>query len=257
MKKLSPRLRALIADVAARPRVLILLDYDGTLVPLRTRPELARLKPGMRATLARLHGRRLRLVMMSGRSVKSLKGCVGLPRVGYCGVFGLAASVPGWRYLHPRARALRPAFAALIRKFQALFRDIPEVLIEDKMAGLAVHYRLVPRARRAEVSRRFARLRAGSPSSFRWRQGNQALEIGPRTPWDKGRATRMLWRRYSRPYLLAIGNDRFDEPMLRAAGRHGAGIRVGAGASKARYRLKDFREVDRFLSGLADRAARG
>ena len=60
-----------------------------------------------------------------------------------------------------------------------------------------------------------------------------------------------MWRRRGRPYLLAIGNDRFDEPMLRAAQRHGAGIRVGGGPSKARYRLKDAREVLRFLSALA------
>lgn len=251
MKALSPRLRALSAAVAARPRVLLLLDYDGTLVPIRARPQLARLAPGVRATLARLHGRRLRLIVVSGRSIKSLKACVGLPRLGYCGVFGLAAVLPGWNFLHPRARALRPAIAGLVRKLRGLFEDFPGVMIEDKGAGAAVHYRLTPRARRAELSRGLARARARSPRAFVWKRSDYALEIVPRTRWNKGRAADLLWRRHARPYLLAIGNDRFDEPMLRAAEKHGAGIRVGKGPSKARYRLKDTREVHRFLRALA------
>ena len=64
----------------------------------------------------------------------------------------------------------------------------------------------------------------------------------------------MLARRLGRPFMLAIGDDPFDEPMLLAAQRYGAGIRVGEGPSKALYRLKDPDEVHALLRALADRA---
>ena len=103
-----PPLDNLINALAARPRVLILLDYDGTLVPIRSRPSLARLDEQHRATLARLHGGRLRLAMVSGRSVRNLRERVGLEGIGYCGVFGLEVHFPGWTYLHRTAKRMRP-----------------------------------------------------------------------------------------------------------------------------------------------------
>lgn len=250
MKALTPRLRALSAEIARRPKVLLLLDFDGTLAPIRPRPELARLAPRARATLSRLNAGSVSLVFISGRSVASLKERVGLPGAGYCGVFGLDVSLPGWRYLHPAARARRPRLAGLIRELRRLFRGVPGALIEDKRAGAAVHYRTVPRARLRDFAARLARARAGSARAFAWRRGDYAWEVSPRTDWDKGRAALMLWRRAGRPYLLGIGNDRSDEPMLRAAGNRGAAIKVGEGASRAGYRLKDPGDVHRFLSAV-------
>ena len=71
--------------------------------------------------------------------------------------------------------------------------------------------------------------------------------------WDKGSAAKLLWRRLGRPYLLVIGDERFDESMLRVAHKRGAGVRVGRGNSQARHRLKDSDATRRFLRELAHR----
>jgi trehalose-phosphatase len=255
MKKLTPRLTALIDRVAEHSNALLLLDYDGTLVPIRSRPSLARLDAEHRATIGRLHGTYLKLAMLSGRSVRNLKERMALPDIGYGGVFGLEVTSPGWRYIHPGAKALRPALAGLLVTLKELYKDMPGVLVEDKEAGLTLHYRNVPPRLHAEFSRRLEKARAMAPRQLQWSLGKAAWEVMPRTTWNKGKAAMMLWRRLGRPFLLAIGDDPFDEPMLRAAQKYGAGIRVGAGDTKAGYRLKDPDEVHLFLRALADRAA--
>lgn len=251
MNELPSRFYSLIAQVAARPRALLLLDYDGTLVPIRSRPGLARLDARHRATMTSLHSPRLSVAMMSGRSVANLRKRVALPGIGYGGVFGLELAMPGWRYLHPQAKAMRPAIAGLIGTLRVLYKDMPGVLVEDKEAGLTLHYRHVPARLHPEFSRRLEKARRMSPARLEWSRGKAAWEVVPKTTWDKGKAALMLWRRLGRPYLLAIGDDPFDEPMLRAAEARGAGIRVGEGPSKASYRLKDPEEVHRFLRALA------
>jgi trehalose 6-phosphate phosphatase len=253
---LAPRLIALIDRVAEHPNALLLLDYDGTLVPIRSRPGLARLDAEHRATMGRLHGTYLKLAMMSGRSVRNLKERVALPDIGYGGVFGLEVTSPGWRYIHPHAKAMRPALAGLVSTLGELYKDLPGVLVEDKEAGLTLHYRNVPKKLHHEFSRRLEKARAMAPPQLEWNRGKAAWEVLPKTTWNKGKAALMLWRRLGRPFMLALGDDPFDEPMLLAAQKHGgAGIRVGEGPSKAAFRLKDPAEVHRFLRALADRAA--
>lgn len=243
----------LLDEIASRPRVLVVLDFDGTLVPMRARPHLATLGADERATLRRLDRGRGRVAMMSGRSVADLRRCVGIPDLLYGGVFGLEIAGPGWRYVHPRARAMQQALADLVEGLGKLFSDVPGVLVEDKGVGLCVHYRNVPEDRRKEFARRLAHARAAAPGGLRWRKGRRSWEVMPRADWDKGTAAELIWRRTGRPYLLVVGDERFDEPMLRVAHDRGAGVRVGRGSTEARHRLRDSGSVRRFLRRLADR----
>ncbi len=243
----------LLDEISAHPRILIVLDFDGTLVPFRARPHLASLGAEERDTLRRLHRGRVRLAMMSGRSVADLRRQVGVPDILYGGVFGLEIAGPGWRYIHPRARAMKEPLAGLVKGFGKLFADVPGVQIEDKGVGLSVHFRNVPLERRAEFSRRLAHARAAAPKGLRWQRGRSCWEVMPRAPWDKGNAAKLLWRRLGRPYLLIIGDERYDEPMLRVAHERGAGLRVGRGTTAASRRLRDPDAVRRFLRGLAEK----
>lgn len=250
MKAPSAGLAALIERAAARPRILLLIDYDGTLVPLRAHPGLARLGDKLRATLKRLRRGRASVAVISGRSLRGLRAQLRIPGIAYGGVFGLELAAPGWSWRHPAAKACRPALAALGRSLRGLYADLPGVLIEDKRAGLAVHFRGVTASGLAEFARRLRHARRSAPRALLWLRTPFSWEVMPRTNWDKGKAALLLRRRLGRPFLIAIGNDRFDEPMLRAARRYGAGIRVGKGPSAAGCRLKNPAEVHRFLSAL-------
>jgi trehalose-phosphatase len=243
----------LLDEIASHPRVLVALDFDGTLVPMRARPHLAALGADERATLRRLDRGRSRVAMISGRSVADLRRAVGVPDILYSGVFGLEIAGPGWRYVHPQARRMQQALTDLVEGLGKLFADVPGVLVEDKGVGLCVHYRNVAENRRKEFMRRLAHARSAAPGGLRWRRGRLSWEVMPRTDWDKGNAATLIWNRLERPYLLVVGDERFDEPMLRVAHDRGVGLRVGRGSTEARHRLRDSNAVRRFLRGLAER----
>ena len=202
----------LLDEISSHSRILIGLDFDGTLVPFRSRPHLASLGAEERETLRRLDQGPASLAMMSGRSVADLRRQVGVPDIFYGGVFGLEIAGPGWRYVHPKARVMKEALDAMVKGFGKLFEDVPGVFIEDKGVGLSVHFRNVPLERRAEFSRRLAHARAAAPKGFLWQRGRSCWEVMPRAHWDKGTAAKLLWKRLGRPYLLIIGDERYDEP---------------------------------------------
>jgi trehalose 6-phosphate phosphatase len=254
MEKLGRSLEALLDKAAAQPRVLVLLDFDGTLVPIRSRPDLARVSAAQRATLSRLNAGRLRLAMLSGRSVADLRARVNLPDIIYGGVFGLEMREPGWHFIQPSARGFRRQLSATARRLRRLFDGFPGALVEDKGVGVCLHYRNVAPEHRDAFDRRVARARVRCPAGLRWRHGQRSWEVTPLVPWNKGRAALLLWRRLGRPFLLAFGDDRFDEPMFRIAQGRGAALRVGQGHTTARHRLADPAQVFLFLRRLVQRA---
>lgn len=256
MKRFGRRLEELLERTGTLPRVLVLLDYDGTLVPIRSRPDLAKMTDEQRATLEELNTGRLRLAMLSGRSVADLRARVDLPDIIYAGVFGSEMREPGWHFIQPAARGLRGPIKVLAGRLRRHFEDIPGARVEDKGVGVCVHYRNVPDDHRVTFDRRVAEVRADCPPGMRWRHGQKSWEISALAPWNKGKAALLLWRRLGKPYLLAFGDDVFDEATFRAVQGRGAGVRVGRGRSAARYRLADPAAVHHFLRRLADRAGR-
>lgn len=255
MSALPLRLLRLVEKAAQQPRTMLLLDFDGTLAPFRSRPELAGIDDGLRACLDKLHGGRTHVALISGRGLKDLKERVGLPHLSYSGVFGQELSEPGWSSVNPHALATRPALAAMARELEELFDGLPGVRVEDKGVGIALHYRRVPEERRGDFSRRWKKARKLAPPGLRWRRGQRDWEVTPTKVWDKGRAALMFWRRHGKPFLIAIGDDRFDEPMFRATRGRGAAIKVGEGSTCASYRVEGPEMVACFLHALAERMA--
>jgi trehalose-phosphatase len=253
--KLARELALLIEEIAEKPHAMLLLDFDGTLAPFRSRPELAGIDDSMRAILDKLHRGRTRVALISGRGIEDLKRRVGLPHLSYSGVFGQELSEPGWSAVHPHAKAARPALAGMLRELEELFAGLPGIRLEDKRVGLALHYRAVPEERRPDFSRRWEKAKKLAPPGLRWRRGQRDWEVTPTKVWDKGRAALMFWRRHNKPFLLSIGDDLFDEPMFRACRGRGVSIKVGPGPTKANHRVDTPEEVACFLHALAERLA--
>lgn len=255
MSALPARLERLAGEFAEAPRAMLLLDFDGTLAPFRSRPELAGIDDNLRAVVDSLHGHKTRVAIISGRGLEDLKTRVGLPDLYYSGVFGLELWEPGWSLAHPHAKASRPALAGMLVELHELFKGLPGIRLEDKGVGIALHYRGVPEDRRHEFSRLWQKAKALAPPGLRWRRGQRDWEVTPTHVWDKGRAALMFWRRHGKPFLISIGDDRFDEPMFRACVGRGSSIKVGAGPTCARHRVDGPEEVACFLRVLAEMVA--
>jgi trehalose 6-phosphate phosphatase len=234
----------------------VLLDYDGTLVAIRKRPELARLHPGRKALLARL-GRRTLVGLVSGRPLDELRRMVGVAGIAYVGNHGMEIRVNGRVWVHPPAARLAHRLARTTSVIRARAGDLQGVLVEDKGLTASAHYRLAsPRHRgllRAIVAEEVFRSRGALVLT----QGKMVLEIRPNTVWDKGRGVLKLMSLAGCSkacFPVYIGDDRTDEDAFRVLAGRGLTIHVGRSRrTQARSRLRSVDEVWRFLAGLEKR----
>ena len=239
-------MRRLRGAAAAGRALLLFLDYDGTLVPIRRRPGEAVLTEGRRAILRRL-SRRAFVAVVSGRSLADVRSLLRLPSVALVGNHGLEIQRGAHRWRHPGAVAVRGELKAALAAIGRRLPRCPGLLVEDKGLTGSVHVRRVRAARlpgvdavvRDEVARR--------RTALMLTRGHCVYEIRPRLAWNKGLGVRSLLaglEAKGRPCIVYIGDDATDEDAFRVLRRDGVTIRVGGtGPTFARFRLPSVREV--------------
>jgi len=237
----------------SQTRLLLLLDFDGTLSPLEESPRRARLPEATKALVRKLGARPdVEVAVISGRSVSDIRSRVGLRSVYYAGNHGLEIDGPGLSFRHPRAAALKPALLDLAKSLRRDCRPLAGVLVENKGMTLSLHYRRLPREKLVELRALLRAYRLKTKDlPYRWRTGHKVWELVPEAGWDKGRAALLLLRHLRHPFPIALGDDRTDEDMFRALREKGTTISIGCPRpSRARYCLSSQRETDSFLRKL-------
>lgn len=252
---LAPRCWARVLDAfRSGDRVLIGLDLDGTLAPIVRRPELAQVPSRTRGILAgAARARRVRIVIVSARSLTDMGELLPVNGIGRMGQYGLeGALAPPPRTRSRIRRSCRLAAPILARAVA----DIPGAWIETKGLTFAVHDRGVAPARLHTLRRAVARAvpivrRMGFvPASGR--RVTDFIPIG----FDKGTALRGAVAKYRPQTVFYFGDSLSDEPAFRTMGRGDFPVRVGSGTTRARFRVADLRGVTRVLSAAIRLRAR-
>ena len=158
---------------------------------------------------------------------------------------------------HEEGARFGPSLSRAGGELRRRLEGIPGVLIERKRYALAIHYRLVPDGQIGRVHDAVDQTAAGFPE-LRTTGGKSLLELRPGIDWDKGKA--VLWLLDSlglegREVLpIYLGDDVTDEDAFAAIERRGIAIIVSEPSveSRARYRLADVAEVERFLAALIE-----
>lgn len=242
-------------------RMLLALDFDGTLAPIVARPDEAALLPSARAALEHVLGRTDTIVaVVSGRALADVRTRVGLVAVHYAGNHGLEIEGPGGVHrLHHEAELARPALAACAQALRADFADDDAVLVEDKRLSLSVHFRLVADRAREQAIRDQVERRRGHPHErLRLMDGKKVVEIRPTVDWDKGRATVFLMDTLLDGAVHApvvyIGDDRTDEDAFAILRGRGEGVIVADGVPASSHALAWLRSPEE-VALLIDRLA--
>lgn len=226
----------------AQPGTLLGLDYDGTLAPIRSRPEAAHLSVRTRGLLERI-AQRYPTMVITGRARKDarrlLHGLRDIEIIGSHGAEGLQpprrgleAQVDGWRTVLERRLGARPG-----------------VLIEDKRYSLSVHFRLS--RHKAEVYAAVLDAAAGL-EGVRVIGGKAVVNLVPRQAPHKGTALLAAWARQRSKRAIYIGDDDTDEDVF-ALNRPEKLLTVRVGRrrdSAAAYYLRSRAEVDDILAIL-------
>jgi alpha,alpha-trehalase len=240
-----------------RRRLVVCLDYDGTLTAIVARPELARLSADMRDALRHVAARWTTAVI-SGRGLSDVRALVGLEELVYAGNHGLEIEGPPGSGISRRmGEDYREAVQKAAGQLEKSLADIEGLLVEDKGYSLSVHYRLVDPAQVKRIEAAVDRTVADSSQLVK-RHGKKVYELRPALEWDKGRA--LLWllevldHRGRGTLPIYIGDDVTDEDAFRALEDRGIGILVSEAAQEtaATYRLRDPAEVREFLEGIAE-----
>lgn len=238
-------------------RVILFLDFDGTLSTIVKNPDNACMRPGIRQALRRLSQSPFyKLVIISGRSLKDLRRRVNFKNIIYAGNHGLELSGGGLKTPGGvRAGGEKKTMGMLAEKLRTMFHAWPQILVENKSLTVSLHFRNLPKEYQSAFGElvRFTRNHF-RPGQLAWRQGKKVWEIKPRRlEWGKGHAASYIRERYADDLVMAIGDDVTDEDMFKKVNPEGITIRVGRSKrSAAEFYFKSVREVEIFLRKLCD-----
>jgi trehalose 6-phosphate synthase/phosphatase len=250
-----------IASIASRFKDslerLILLDYDGTLVPFAALPHLASPTEEIISLLRTLAlDPHTHVALISGRDQRTLEAWFGHLPLTLVGEHGIRIKEKGrpWRFL---AR-VQTKWKKEVRAVLEVFRDhLPGALIEEKDYALAWHYRL--------ANPDLAELRAGeliaaletqnAAGAYTLVRGHKVIEVRAAGP-TKGDAVAELLSQRPHDFVLGAGDDQTDEDIFRALPTGAYSVRVGRGFSAALYRATDYRNIRALLSACIAAAAK-
>jgi len=147
------------------PRTAVVLDFDGTLSPIVTRPGDARPLAGFEEVLTDLVPQVLRLAIVTGRPATFVRERLDVDGIDVVGLYGLGEAQP-----------LDPAVLAAVR--EAASRE-PGSFVEDKGMTVAVHVRAAADPEAALQRLRPAVASIAAAGGLAVLDGKRVLEVAP------------------------------------------------------------------------------
>lgn len=238
--------------------LVLVTDYDGTLVPFVDHPQNARLTPLSRQTLEQLTRlARVRVGILSGRSIDDLRCIVGLQGVHFGGTSGIELEIEGNAVTPPNAIRARELVLRVRDLLTAGLVEYPGLWIQEKKFGITLHYQNLAPAR-------ISRLRASVGDTLQFCRGElriveclRGIEITPEIGLSKGTAVRSFFDQLGGESALVVyaGDEANDaEAIAVAAELGGIGLGIGDQApASAHYRIPDSLAFTNLLSALREK----
>jgi trehalose 6-phosphate synthase/phosphatase len=242
-------LRVALERMRGAERLVLLLDYDGTLVPFAPLPELASPDSGLLELLGGLAVRPGTAVhVVSGRPRETLERWFGTLPIGLHAEHGLWSRAPGVSEWMARGEAPAEWRDRIRGIFEQFAVRTPGTLVEEKSGSIAWHYRMADPEfgvqQASELRLHLAALLRQSP--FEVLVGEKVIEVRPR-----GVSKSAIVRELSNDSLIvALGDDRTDEELFAALPEGGLAVHVGPSPSRAELRLAGVVEARRLLEAL-------
>jgi len=235
-------------------RRVIMLDYDGTLVPFSRYPEGAVPSESVVAMLKQLAAdARNTLVIISGRERDFLDKWFGDLRIVLVAEHGAFIRVtpaewngevdtdPSWK------QQVLPVLQRYAERCTGAF-------IDEKTLSLVWHYRNADPAialLRSQELKDELREIVSHDGKLQVMEGSKIIEV-KRSGYDKGSVAVKLLGTATYDFILAIGDDKTDEDLFKVLPEQAITIKIGLSASLAKYNLKTQQEVSKLIDRLLE-----
>ncbi|CAN6202041.1 unnamed protein product [Urochloa humidicola] len=252
-----------VAAAAKGKRVVMFMDYDGTLSPIVADPDMAFMTAEMRAAVRDV-AKHFPTAIVTGRCVDKVCNFVGLSELYYAGSHGMDIKGPSSKddqtvLLQP-AREFLPVINKAFRALEEKTRATPGARVEHNKFCLSVHFRCVDEKSWSPLAEQVKAVLRDFPE-LKLTEGRKVLEIRPSIMWDKGKAVEFLLKSLgfdgrSDVLPVYIGDDRTDEDAFKMLKRRGQGLGILVSKcpkeTEASYSLQDPTEVMEFLLRLVE-----
>ena len=232
-------------------RRILLLDYDGTLVPFvgdpaKAAPPAELLK--LLQELSEIDG--VDIVIISGRERAVLQSWLEDLDAGFVAEHGVWIKEKGkdWELLRPVSADWKRELLPLLMQYAD---KVPGSFVEEKEYSLSWHYRKADPEHAADVARELTDilLRFTANTNVQVMQGSKVIEIR-NAGIDKGKAALYFLSKADYDFVLAIGDDRTDEDFFRSLPPSAWTIRVGMVPSSARSNVMSYKDVRKLLKEI-------
>ncbi|MFA5111075.1 MAG: trehalose-phosphatase [Desulfobaccales bacterium] len=238
-------------------KLLLLLDYDGTLVEIAPRPELACPTPGLLRLLTRLINQvDYAVVVVSGRPLQNLLKLLAIPGLNYLGSHGGEGLIAGKPLNLISGESASPEISEWKKQLSALLEYFTGWWIEDKPQGFVLHYRQVSPREEDQLLKNIETWKAHIVESGAYQvlAGKKVMEVLPYGV-NKGEAIQkiLLSSDFIGYFPLYIGDDTTDESVFAVIQEQGLSFKVGnqEQPTKATHFLENPAQVREFLALLA------
>ena len=241
-------IREILKRTANSKLAALFLDFDGTLVRIRRKPELARLSPARRKILENL-SHRLFIAVISGRSLADIRAQVGIPELTYAG-----SHFRGIEWRHPGCAEVIDILPSLVTEIESRLHSLPGLFVENKRCSAAIHFRLTPLGFHEKIERAIEEVVFPFQNKLLVIRGKMVLEIRPAFTWNKGSAVHKIremagvWEQHP---LIYIGDDSTDEDAFATLSEEDISVHVGKEPdSRAQFHLDSVAEVWKLIKEL-------
>ncbi len=230
---------------------LLLLDYDGTLVPFSRIPSEAAPDNAVRELLGRLCAdERNHVVIISGRDLLSLDRWLGALPLTLVAEHG--ASYRPRNGAWQQMVSVSELWKDEIRRVMQLFViRCAGSFIEEKRNTIAWHYRNTQTglgfSRSRELLNTLSQLIQNT--TLQVIDGNKVVEVRI-SGFDKGASALRIFNETNPDFVLSLGDDTTDEDMFKALEGEAYTIKVNNGASAAQFTILSQQQVLPLLNSL-------
>ena len=227
---------------ANRSPIALFLDIDGTLLDVALTPSTVHVPPDLAELLETLSTRLSgAMAIITGRPIAEADDLLQPWKFAAAGVHGGEIRMSATAAVQALTPTVNPE---MYSDLKIIAEAMPGVVLEDKGAGIAMHYRLVPNLREPLLATLDALIRK-YPGQFTLCEGRKVVEILP-VGFSKGRALRKLASlpQFVNRIPVMIGDDISDSDAFRAAEALGGyGMKVAG---------ENFSEAEASFSGPRD-----